>query len=293
MRSATLPGCTGRMSLCRWKARQRLRLGAHTWQDSPRPPATQSPQGVGSPKGRGPGLRGLHRLMDRSGGRGHAAEGQGQRDISPAPAPRPRDREDWCSVHLSKTQASRDPPNRQHGSPTQDMCAAQDHSREASPKVTDRPRERWGAREMTPSHLRHRRRGMRVSPQRMGRHVSGQQSLLFPPLGPEAARLRGQAPSSSEDSPLTAGTRSEQSRWEDPIKPPGRTDRVRARTDRHAGETDNRQERPEQGPAWGQPGGVRGWDWPSPLQGVKGGTRWVSFSSMAAVLPLPSWSGSH
>lgn len=130
-----------------------------------------------------------------------------------------------------------------------------------------------------------------MSPQRTGRHVSGQQPLLFPPLGPEAARtvtfLIGRLP------PLTAGTRSEQSRREDPIKPPGMMDSVRARTNRRAGEMDNRQERPEQGPAWGQSGGVRGWDWPSPLQGVEGGTRWVSFSSMAAVLQLPSWSCSH
>lgn len=119
---------------------------------------------MGSPKGRGPGLRGLHRLMGRSGGRGRAAEGQGQRDISPAPALRPWDLEDWCSVHFSETQASRDPPNQRHGCPTQDVCAAQDQSREASPKMSDHPRERWGAWEMTPSHLRHRRRGMKGEP---------------------------------------------------------------------------------------------------------------------------------
>lgn len=63
-----------------------------------------------------------------------------------------------------------------------------------------------------------------MSPQRTGRHVSGQQPLLFPPLGPEAARtvtfLIGRLP------PLTAGTRSEQSRREDPIKPPGMMDSV-------------------------------------------------------------------
>lgn len=48
--------------------------------------------------------------------------------------------------------------------PHKDVWAALDHSREASPKVNDHPRERWGAQEMTPSHLRLGRRGMEGEP---------------------------------------------------------------------------------------------------------------------------------
>lgn len=100
--------------------------------------------------------------------------------------------------------------------PHKDAWAAQGHSRKASPKVSDRSRERWGARETMPSHLRHGRRGTEGEPpeNRVARVKATAAALPFP--GPRGCEDRHLSDRKTPGSQLAPGQgRAEQVRGPD------------------------------------------------------------------------------
>ena len=85
----------------------------------PQTPIHPEPSGGGQPQREGPGLRGLHRLMAKSGGRGRAAVGQGQRNISPAQHQNPGTTKTGAPCACLKPEPVSDPPNQRNRSPAQ------------------------------------------------------------------------------------------------------------------------------------------------------------------------------